>query len=55
VGDFPAASPISEPEEVADGTLWEEAMDVGVMLEEVAAAVAGFRLGFAVRICALSI
>jgi hypothetical protein len=55
VGDFPAASPISEPEEVADGTLWEEAMDVGVTLEEVAAAVAGFRLGFSVRICALGI
>jgi hypothetical protein len=55
VGDLPAASPTSEPEEVADGTLWEEVTDVGVTLEEVAAAVAGFRLGFTVRICALVI
>lgn len=40
VGDLPAVSPTSEPEEVADGTLWEEAADADVMLEEVATAVA---------------
>jgi hypothetical protein len=55
VGDLPAASPTSEPEEVADRTLWEEATDAGVTQEEVAVAVMGFSLGFAVGICALGI
>jgi hypothetical protein len=43
VGDFSKASPTSEPNEVADITLWEEAMDADVMLEEAAAAIASVR------------
>jgi hypothetical protein len=43
VGDFSKASSTSEPKEVADRTLWEEATDADVMLEEAATAVASVR------------
>ena len=43
VGDFSKASPTSEPKEVADRTLWEEATHADVTLEEAAAAVASVR------------
>jgi hypothetical protein len=43
VGDFSKASPTSEPKEVADRTLWEEATDADVTLEEAATAVAFVR------------